>query len=124
MKESQKFYKVISTISLIAISFFWVPPVSAASLTTLSDTLTNVTKSANADHVVQFTTPTGVSASGTIVITIPSGFTMGSGIDYTDVDLKDDGVDVTIAASPTGTTWGAAFGGTGSRTLTLLTVAL
>jgi hypothetical protein len=103
--------------------FIMVPRAQAASLSTLSDTMTRIKVSQLSNHTLVFTTPTGLTSGQTMVVTFPDGSATGfvgqAGIDYTDVDVLDDGVDVTLAASPTGTTWGAAFSGTYLNTLTL-----
>lgn len=79
----------------------------AASLTTISDTLSSQKKSTLANHDIQFTTPTGVASGQTIIITFPSDFSIAAAMDFTDIDVLDDGANVTLAASPSGATWGA-----------------
>ncbi len=89
---------------------FDIARAQAASLTTVKDTITDSRPSVVANHTIDFTTPTGVTSGQTITITFPSGFTMTS-IAFGDVDLKDDGTDLAIAATPAGATWGAAVSG-------------
>jgi hypothetical protein len=107
---------------LIVIAFFLVSGKSyAASLTGVTDVLSRL-KQGNttlSNHTITFTTPTGVAAGGTIIIMFPSDFVPETAIDYTSVDVTDNGSDLTLAASPSGTTWGATFDGTGNRTFTL-----
>ncbi|MDI6602776.1 MAG: hypothetical protein QME57_01475 [Patescibacteria group bacterium] len=79
--------------------------VHAGQLENISDTMSRLKREVLANHTIQFTTPSGVGAGETITITFPSAFDMNS-IDYTDIDLEDDGVDLDLAASATGTTWG------------------
>ena len=83
---------------------------NAAALTSVSDTLSRVKASTLANHDIQFTSPTGVAAGQTITVTFPAEFTMGSVV-FGDMDLLDDGVDITLAAVCATTTWGAALTG-------------
>lgn len=83
---------------------------SAASLTTVRDTITDSRPSVASNHTIDFTTPTGITSGQTITITFPAGFGLST-IVFGDVDLKDDAADLTLAASPSGATWGAAVSG-------------
>ncbi|KKP90773.1 MAG: hypothetical protein UR97_C0009G0004 [Candidatus Nomurabacteria bacterium GW2011_GWE2_36_115] len=114
----KKLTSSVLILGIIIINFsFITPPIAmAASLTSLSDTVSNLTASTVANHVIRFTTPTGVPASGTIILTFDNGTNTGS-VDYTDVDIQDDGVDVAVAATPVTTTWGVAR--TSSTVITL-----
>ncbi|MEZ4200068.1 MAG: hypothetical protein R3B69_00460 [Candidatus Paceibacterota bacterium] len=85
----------------------------AASLTDVKNTLTDSDISAASDHAIQFVIPSGsagVEAGETIVVTFPAGFTMGS-VGVADIDLEVDGVDETLAGSPSGATWGVGVAG-------------
>lgn len=113
----KKILKLI-LIASIANLFCYFPNAKAATLTSVKDTLSRSKANTLSNHTIQFTTPTGVGAGETIVVTFPNDFAPEASIDYTDVDITDDGVDLTLAAAPSGATWGAAFGGTGSRVLT------
>jgi len=105
---------VLLIVSLLAaVGVFFVTQnnrASAAAITSASDTLNNSAPGATSTHTITFTTPTGVAANATMTITFPSGFAT-SGVDFTDMDLKDDGGDVTLADTPSGTTWGATTSG-------------
>ncbi len=71
----------------------------AAQLTNLSDTLSTSKPGVASDHDIQFTTPTGVPADGSnIQITLPTGFDVSS-ITEDDVDIADDGADLTTASA-------------------------
>ncbi len=71
--------------------------VEAAQLDTLSDTLSTSKPGTVSDHTIQFDTPTGVPADGTTIeINVPTGFDM-SFIGEDDIDIMDDGVDLTTA---------------------------
>lgn len=82
-----------------------IMPANASQLIGVSDTMSRLKKSELANHTIQFTTPTGVAAEETIIITFPAGFNMGS-VDWTDIDLKDDGIDVNLAAATSTGVWG------------------
>jgi hypothetical protein len=111
-KLTQNLRKNISLLLIISLILFLIPQklAFAASLTALSDTLSRMKASTASNHTIKFTTPSGVAAGQTMTITFPTGFTIGS-VDYTDIDVADDGVDLTLAATASGTTWGAAFSG-------------
>ncbi len=80
----------------------------AAALTSLSDTMSTVKIGALANHDIQFTSPTGVASGQTIILTFQSDFSIDADLDYTDIDVLDDGVSVPLATTPLGATWGAA----------------
>ena len=91
----------------------------AANLTSIRDTLSNSAPSEVSNHTFQFTLPAsgdGIAAGETIVVTFPAGFNMGS-VAFGDVDLSVGGSDQTLAATPSGATWGASVSG---QNLTLL----
>lgn len=104
----KKIASVILMVCVVVLNFGFMTPrlVSAANLTAMSDTVSNLSASAVANHTIQFTTPTGVASGGTIILTFDNSTLLHASMSYTDVDLKDDGVDVTLAAAPTGATWG------------------
>ncbi len=118
-----KISKPLSLFLILSLFFIFTPSVHAASLATLSDTMTRIRVSTASNHTMVFTTPTGVAAGQTVIVTFPDGTANGfvgtSGIDYTDVDVLDDGTDLTLATVPATTTWGAAFSGTNLNVFTL-----
>jgi hypothetical protein len=72
--------------------------VQASQLTFLTDTLSTSKPNTGSNHTIQFGTPTGVPADGsTIEVTIPSGFNVST-ITEDDVDISDDGTDLTTGA--------------------------
>lgn len=97
-------------ISVVVINFNILSPqkAMAGSLTTLSDTVTNLTASTVANHAIKFTTASAINANGTIILTFDNATNIPALFDYTDVDLQDDGVDVTFAATNTTTNWSLA----------------
>ncbi len=111
-----KFTSGITIIALVVLTSFapqFAYVTNAASLTTLSDTLSPATGTIHAEkastvanHTIRFTTPTGVSSGQTIILTFDNATSVSASLTYTDIDLQDDGVDVTLAAAPVTTTWG------------------
>lgn len=104
--------KIISSFllfALVVVSSGVLTPftASAASITSFTDTVTNLTASTVANHTIVFTTPTGVASGQTIILTFNNSTSIAAALDYTDIDVKDDGVNVTLAATPSGATWGA-----------------
>jgi hypothetical protein len=98
--------------------------VSAASLTSLSDTMSSAKISTASSHVIRFTTPTGANeATDTIVVTFPADFDFTSKVigSLTFTHGASTGLETTetLAAAPTGAAWGAVFSGTQNRVLTL-----
>lgn len=91
---------------------------NAAQLQQFSDTLSTSRPGLPSDHTMRFTTPSGVAADGsTIVITMPSGFDV-SALGEDDIDVADDGVDLTTA--PTcGATQAAVSTSTQTITITV-----
>lgn len=114
----KKKLRAVSTFGLIALvvyamsGFYFVKNAQAAALTGKSDTMTRLQVSTASDHLIEFTTPTGVAGAATITVTFPAGFDLATNsVAFGDMDLEDDSVDVTLAASPSGTTWGADVSG-------------
>lgn len=93
--------RVFLFVVLFVFGILNVSPAQAAAITSASDTLSTVTAGTVANHTIQFTTPTGVSEGQNITVTFPAGFTLTSIVEN-DVDITDDGVDLTTAADCTG----------------------
>ena len=88
----------------------------AAQITSASATLSDSAPSTAANYTITFTTPNGLVDGETIVLTLPSG-----GFDFNDLDVTDDGGEITLAAVAGGGgpgTWGVATT-TSSITLTV-----
>lgn len=80
----------------------WVSLVARAADTTgMSDVQTDMTVMNASNHTVTFTTPSGVAEGDNFVITFDSDFGSAS-ITEDDIDVADDGVDLTTAADCTG----------------------
>ncbi len=98
-------------LALLALGIFSTASVSrAAELTNAKDTLSSQVAGTAANHIIRFTTPSGVGAGETITLTFASAFTMGS-VDVTDIDVQDDGSNIDLAAAASGSTWGVAVAG-------------
>jgi hypothetical protein len=138
MKIKSKLYKFVGAITMVALLGILVGPTfaNAASLSSISDTMTREAVSVNSVHVIKFTATSGVAATNTIVLTFPSTFTT-TGLVITDLQIchgttgVEDGTavvtggtacsstDETIAASNgASTVWGAVVSGTTVVTLT------
>ena len=89
---------------------------SGSAISNYSDTLSRIQASTASNHTIQFITPTGIPAGGSLVITFPaSTFTVGA-LDIRNYDLAVSGSagscsswsDITLLSSPSGTTWGVS----------------
>lgn len=83
----------------------------AASVANYSDTLSDSAPNVASNHTIVFTTPTGIGAGESIVITFPDGasdFNLSS-IGAEDIDLASTTGDYPLSnAGPSGQTWGVA----------------
>jgi hypothetical protein len=104
----KKIISVTLMVSVIAINFGFMAnqTAEAAQLTVLSDTVTNLTASTVANHVIKFTTTTIIPTSGTVTLTFDNSTSLAASLDYTDVDIQDNGSDQTVAAAPGAAVWG------------------
>lgn len=122
-------FKKISSLGLVVamLAMFmgpFIPVAQAASLTSLSDTMSSSKISTLSSHVMKFTTPTGASeSSDTIILTFPSDFNFTSKaigtVTFTHGSSTGAENTETLAASPSATAWGAVFSGTQNRIFTL-----
>jgi hypothetical protein len=75
----------------------------AANVRLVSDTLSDSAPSVPSNHTISFVTPTGVANGETIVIDFSEGpFVLGS-VGADDIDVQDDGTDLSVAAGCGGT---------------------
>lgn len=108
--------RVVATLvasALVLWSIGLYSTAQAANLTTISDTLSDSDVSAVSNHTIGFTVPAGspgVIAGGTITVTFPAGFNMGS-VAFGDIDFSINAGNQTLAAAPSGATWGAVVAG-------------
>ena len=106
------FYKSISGILITTLLYVvsgGATIAHASSLTNLSDILSTQSASTSANHTISFTTPTGVASGETIILTFSSSTTaptINASLTYTDIDVLDDGVDITLGSTPSGATAG------------------
>ncbi len=100
--------KFVTTVTMVALLSLVVPQhhALAASVTSFKDTLSREKASTAGNQTITFTTPTGIAAAATLVLTYDNSTSIDGSLTFTDIDLADDGVDVTLAAAPSGATWG------------------
>jgi hypothetical protein len=109
-------FRYLLVLVLIA-SYIGFTPAYGAVANDFKDTLSDSRPSTDANHTIQFFTPTGVeSSSDTITIEFASSghdFTVTSTLDYTDIDLASGAscsgaVDKTLSTSTAAGVWGVA----------------
>ncbi|MFA5030803.1 MAG: hypothetical protein WC495_04395 [Patescibacteria group bacterium] len=113
-KRSRFILSILALTALVMLPFHYS---QAASLTSISDTLSTLTQNVAANHTIQFVTPTGVEASTDTIVIDLTDFANGGGADYTDIDLAydTDGTCTTfsntktLAAAAGAGAWGASF---------------
>ena len=91
----------IATVS-ITVSAAVVSTTLAATITGVNDYPTTLQSSQAANHTLFFTTPTGASLGSTIMLSFSTAFDTST-ITEDDVDVADDGVDLTTASTCAGT---------------------
>jgi len=129
--------KIFPITAIAVFLTFFSHKVFAEPLQDKLDTMSRIGNSSGgdvfSDHEIQFTTPTGVASTETIVITFPSDFDGANdpdgALDYTDIDFLIDGVPdqtcdgdaqtIVASGSETASDWSAVFSGTENRVLTL-----
>ena len=101
--------KFLSALMIVAIVAVYVAPLSAmaASVTSFSVLLSREKASTLANQTITFTTPTGIAASSTLILTYDNSTSIPVSLDYTDIDVTDDGVEISLLAAPAGSAWGA-----------------
>ncbi|OGY42311.1 MAG: hypothetical protein A2Y82_04965 [Candidatus Buchananbacteria bacterium RBG_13_36_9] len=118
MSKQGKNYKIwiIFCIFLITICFLLPQSLYAASLNTLSDKMSRGAPSTASDHLIKFTTPTGVGEIGQYIrISFNSGFNLAA-INYTDLDLFHGVItgletEETLSSAANATDWGVSVSG-------------
>ena len=117
----KKFASFVLILSMVILNFGFLGTnqALAASLTTLSDTVSNLTASTAASQIIKFTTPTGIAASKTVILAFNNG-TSTTGVTAADVTVLDVATPITVnAGAPVGGNWG--FVNTSSTVLTFTT---
>lgn len=117
---SKKILSLTLILSLLAVLInLPVKTAQAAAITSASDTMSTVKASTLANHEFKFGLPTGIAAAGTVAYTFPTGFNMGT-VAFGDIDFATGSTSTcssatyteqTLAATASGTTWGAAVAG-------------
>jgi hypothetical protein len=93
----------------------------AASLTSMSDTMSRLKENTASNHDIRFVTPSGVQAGETVIVTFSSDFDLSVGpVAFGDIDFEEGDssncatanyTPETLAAAPSGATWGAVVAG-------------
>ena len=109
--------RAVTIIVLLAIVMWsfgfptWIPFTEAASLTSVSDTLSDSAPSVASNHTIVFTSPTGIVNGETVTITFSADWNLStSSVDFNDIDVATD-TDATLDAGCTGGDIGAAIAG-------------
>jgi hypothetical protein len=123
---------IATVLALVAFSLYPFSALHAASLTDASDIMSRLAVDELSDHEIEFTTPSGVASTETIVLTFPSDFDGSNdpqgALDFNDVDFavdaSPDGVcdgtaQTLVTSGASSSQWNAAFSGTENRVLTL-----
>lgn len=116
MKKIRAITSLGVIFALLAVLVGPLMQVAHAGLTSVSVTLSTVRTAIPANHTITFTTPAGVAAGQTIVITYPAGWTIPT-MAHTDLDLLVGATNLELAATPSAATWGAVVS-TAARTIT------
>ena len=103
IRKIRKHSKVVLVFALAALLVgFYVTmgAVRAADVTNFKDTLSDSRPTVEANHTLSFTIQNAIAEGNTLIITFGTGFNNATNgtVDYTDIDLTDDGVDMTLAA--------------------------
>ncbi|MCX6807096.1 MAG: hypothetical protein NT135_03195, partial [Candidatus Berkelbacteria bacterium] len=110
------FLNFVLVVQISFVGLFWNPQKAQAVgfLTQITVTPSDVTASAHSNYLISFKIATSIPLGGKIIISFPAGFDINDDddhLDFTDMDLSDDGVDLDLADVASGATWGAAISG-------------
>ncbi len=72
----------------------------AANVTTYSDTLSSSAPGVVSNHTITFTTPTGLAAGESVILTFPASFTGIASLVAADLDLDNEGTDEDLIDGP------------------------
>ena len=89
---TKSFWSVVSVI--VSVTMLVAAASYAATVSSANDYPTSLQTSADANHLLVFTTPSGAAEGETVVIGFSSAFDT-SAIVEDDVDVQDDGADLT-----------------------------
>ncbi len=105
----------VSLVLAVGFSYLTVSKVAnAAAVTAFKDVVTDPRPLTSSNHTITLTLGNSVDAGETLTFDFGAGYAT-SGVDYTDMDVTDDAGELTLAAAPSGATWGIVF----AETLTL-----
>lgn len=110
---SQRVVATLVACAVVLASIGYYTTAQAANLVNVSDTLSDSDLNVSSNHTIAFSIPAGsagVGAGQTVTVTFPAGFVL-TGIDFADLDLRIAGTDQTLAAAPSGATWGVGLSG-------------
>lgn len=123
-KFGSLFYRFVSSFTVISLLLVTVVPqiAMALTITSASDVMSRLKASTASNHEIKFVTPAGggVAAGETISLTFSADFTGISSLDFNDADfavgdsnncLTAGFTEQTLAATPSGATWGFATSG-------------
>ncbi|MEA1925742.1 MAG: hypothetical protein U9M90_00650 [Patescibacteria group bacterium] len=102
---------LIVLVALAMSGLALVKTAKADALTSKSDIMSRLEASVAANHTIEFTlsaTGGGVAAGEDITITFPAGFDTST-IVVADIDFEDNGTNLELLGTCSGTTWGAAM---------------
>ena len=119
IKKHGKTALVLGLILVLIGLYDLIPLVKAGAISSYKDTLTDSRPSTAANHTIQFTVASAVHEGDTITLTFDSGFDTSTIVED-DVDITDDGVDLTTAADCTGTEKASAAMSSDVLTLSLI----
>lgn len=115
MKNIQTLF--LKVASGVLITTLGVSTAFAAALTSMSDTLSTAKINTAANHTIVFTTPTGIAAGSSTVITFQSDFAIPTGFSFADIDINIGGP--TLASSTLGNTAAGTTLGIATTTSTI-----
>ncbi len=109
IRKKIKYFGIgLIAILLVASAFLLINQVKAATIDFFVDSLSALNTSAASDHDIVFGAVSSVDAGETITITFPADFDTST-IVFGDIDVIDNGSQLTLAAAPSGATWGAVM---------------
>ncbi|MDP2789200.1 MAG: hypothetical protein Q8O46_04115 [bacterium] len=102
------FSKIVSSFTILALLLVVIgpQPAYAASVTSFSVVLAREKASTAGNQLITFTVPAAIASGETLILTYNNSTSVDASLTFTDIDLADDAVDVTLAAAPSGATWG------------------
>ncbi|MFH1089757.1 MAG: carboxypeptidase regulatory-like domain-containing protein [Candidatus Uhrbacteria bacterium] len=100
--EIKKNWRASIAVALLSATLVAAAPIFASTVTSPSDNLSTEEAGTAANHSLFFTTSSGVTESKIITLTFSSDFNTAS-LTEDDVDVTDDGSDLTTAANCSGT---------------------